>query len=89
MIIVWKKEIQRRILAGNRTYFAAIILFRSRLLSGATKIILHKTLTRPVVTCGAEAWTFTKKEEQAVLIFERKIFRRIYGPKCGNGEMEK
>jgi len=28
----------------------------------------------------------TKKEEQAVLIFERKIFRRMYGPKYGNGE---
>jgi len=27
-----------------------------------------------------------KKEEQAVLIFERKIFRRMYGPKYGNGK---
>jgi len=28
----------------------------------------------------------TEKEEQAVLIFEMKIFRRIYGPKYENGE---
>ena len=28
----------------------------------------------------------TKKEEQAVLIFERKIFRIIYGPEYENGE---
>jgi len=38
------------------------------------------------VSYGAEAWTFTKKEEQDALIFERKIFRRIYGPKYENGE---
>jgi len=30
----------------------------------------------------------TKKEEQALLIFGRKIFRRIYGPKYENGEWE-
>jgi hypothetical protein len=28
----------------------------------------------------------TKKDEQALLIFERKMFRRIYGPKCEDGE---
>jgi len=79
-----EKETQRRILAGNRTYFASISLYRSRLLSRATKIILYKTLIRPVVSCGAEAWTLTKKQEQALLIFERKIFRRIYGLKYEN-----
>jgi hypothetical protein len=77
------------ILGGNRTYFVAVSFFRSRLLSRATKIILYKTLIRPVVPYGAEARTLTKKEEQVLLIFERNIFRRIYGPKYekGNGKV--
>jgi hypothetical protein len=44
------------------------------------------TLIRPIVSYGAEAWTLTKKDDQALLVFERKIFRRIYGPKYENGE---
>ena len=77
--------LQRRILAGNRTYFAVISLLKSRFSSRVTKIILYKTLIRPVVSYGAEAWALTKKEEQALLIFERKIFRRMCGPKYEDG----
>jgi len=36
-----QKEVQRRILAGSRTYSAALSLFRNRLLSRATKIRLY------------------------------------------------
>ena len=49
-----QKEIQKRILASNGTYYAAVSVFRNRLLSRATKIRLYKTLIRPVVTYGAE-----------------------------------
>jgi len=43
-------------------------------------------LIRPIVVYGAETWTMTKKDEQAVIVFERKIFRRIYGPKYEDGK---
>ena len=77
------------ILAGNGTYFAAISLFRNTLLSRATKIRLYRTLIRPVVRYGAETWTMTKKEEQALLIFERKIFKEymVLNMKMGNGKL--
>jgi hypothetical protein len=39
----------------------------------------------PVVSYGAETWTMMRKEEQALLVFERMMFR-IYGPKYENGE---
>jgi len=38
------------------------------------------------VSYGAETWTLTKEEEEALLIFETKMFRRMYGPKYENGE---
>ena len=73
-----EKEIKRRILAGNRSYFATISLFRSRLLS-----------RRPVVSYGAETWTLTKKEEQALLIFEGKYLEEymVLNMKTGNGKV--
>ena len=33
-----------------------------------------------MVTYGSESWTFTKEEERALAVFERKFLRKIYGP---------
>jgi hypothetical protein len=51
-----QKETQKRILAGNRTYFAAISLFTNRLLSRATKIRLHKT--------GSNIWSGNMDDDE-------------------------
>jgi hypothetical protein len=49
-----------------------------------------KTLIqRTAVTYGVERWSMTKKEKQALLIFETKIFGRTYGPKYENGEWKR
>jgi hypothetical protein len=70
----------------KRPKYGSRLLLLSRVELRSVYAFLYKTLTRPVVTYGAETWTMTKKEEQALLIFERKIFGRIYGPKYVDGE---
>jgi hypothetical protein len=46
---------------------------------------IHKTLVRPVLFYGSETWVLTKREENQLLVFERKVLRTIYGPKIENG----
>jgi hypothetical protein len=42
--------------------------------------VSDKSLIRPVVTYGCEAWAQTNREEQHLRIFERRILRKIFGP---------
>ena len=44
-----------------------------------TKINIYKTLIRPVLLYGSECWAMTKAHENKLLIFERKILRKIFG----------
>jgi hypothetical protein len=74
------EEISRRIMAGNRSYFANMKVLKKTLLSRHSKVKLYKTLIRPVETYRAETCTMSAADENALLVFERKVVRRICDP---------
>jgi hypothetical protein len=41
------------------------------------------TSQRPIVTYAFEMWALKKQIDEKLLMFERKIIRRIYGPTVG------
>lgn len=73
-------EIRKRLVAANRAYFALLKTFRSRLVTRRTKLVIYKTLIRPVLTYASQTWTISRSNENDLLTFERKILRRIIGP---------
>jgi len=46
---------------------------------------MHKTIKRPVVMYGSEAWCLTANDEKNLRIWERKMLRKIFGPICVAG----
>jgi hypothetical protein len=78
-------EIQRRIQTANRCFFGLRKHLRSSHLSRQTKFTIHKTLIHPALLYGSETWVLTKREENQLLVFERKVLRTIFGPKIENG----
>jgi hypothetical protein len=77
-------EIQRRVQTTNRCFFGLRKHLRSSHLSRQTKFTIHKTLNGPVLLYGKETWMLTKREENQLLVFERKVLRLICGPKIEN-----
>ena len=53
---------------------------KSRTLNRRSKLKIYKSLIRPVVAYGCEAWTLTAGDEKSLRIFERRILRKIFGP---------
>jgi hypothetical protein len=74
------EDINRRIVAGHRAYFANVKLLKSTLLSRHLKVKIYWTLIRPVATYGSETWTMSAADENALHVFEQKVLRGIYGP---------
>lgn len=74
-------EVTERIKAGDRAYWRYRQLLKDKQLSTKTKLRVYRTAIRPVVTYAAEVMCLTSKDEERLRIFERKILRRILGPK--------
>jgi hypothetical protein len=70
---------------ANRASYGLKKQLSSRYLGRQTKCTLYKTLVRPILTYGSERWPLTRKDVSTLQIFERRIFRRIYGPIRENG----
>ena len=82
-------EITNHLIATNSSYFGLKCQLKSQLLSRKTKILIYKTLVRPLLTYAAETWTVTINEEGRLTILERKLLHRIYGPICKRERWQK
>ncbi|KAJ4439417.1 hypothetical protein ANN_07541 [Periplaneta americana] len=78
-------DMRQRIAGGNRCLRALNKTLRARCISKKAKLTLYKTVVRPIVLYGSETWTLSKKMEQQLMTWERKILRKIYGSKYENG----
>jgi hypothetical protein len=74
------KESKERIILGNKAFYANQVLFKSKLLSKKARLKIYCTLVRPVITYTCETWVLKETIKQKLLVFERKIIRRIFGP---------
>jgi hypothetical protein len=55
-------------------------IHKSRALKRSSKLKIYRSLIRPVVTDGCEAWTLTNRDKQHHRRFEYRILRKIYDP---------
>ena len=75
-----EEEIKESVALGIKAYFANQKFFKSRLVTKHLKLKLYRTVIRPIVTYASETWVLKETTIQKLLVFERKILRRIFGP---------
>jgi len=61
-------------------YYAYGKLMKSRAFNRSSKLKIYKSLIKPTVTYGCEAWTLANRDEKYLRISERRMLRKIFGP---------
>jgi hypothetical protein len=84
------EEIKSRLNSEDACYHAVHILVTSCLLSRNKNIKICKTITSLAVLYGCGNWFLTLREEHRLRAFEKRVVRRIVGPRrsevTGGGE---
>jgi hypothetical protein len=73
-------EINSRIALANRSYFGLVNILKAKNIYRKCKVIIYKTLIKPVLMYGAVTWLLNKADELRLGVTERRILRRIYRP---------
>jgi hypothetical protein len=80
-----EEEIKEIIALGNKGYFANKKIFRSKIITERAKLKLYHSIIRPIVTYACETWILKETIINKLLVFERKMLRKIYGPNYEKG----
>ena len=59
-------------------------LLKNKDLNAASKLQIYNSIIWPVVTYGCETWAMTVTEQNCLLIFKRRVLRKIFGPTQNN-----
>jgi hypothetical protein len=89
-----ERDIKARMAAGNWSY-ALTKIMKSREISKSIRLEIYRII-RPIVMYGCDRWTVSERMEKALRVWERKILRKVYGPKrdtngcgiCTNKELQ-
>ncbi len=71
------KDINRRKILATNTYNQLKYIFENKKTSEKTKFRIFKSHVESIFTYNCELWTLTKKHEESIDIFQRKLMRRI------------
>ena len=63
-----------RLKSGNACY-------HSNLLSKILKFKIQRIIILPIILYGCETWSLTLREERRLRVFEKRVLRRIFGPR--------
>lgn len=74
-------EIKTRIMKGSKCVGSLYKFLKSKSISRAAKLRTYKTIIRPTVLFGCELWVLSKRNQQILEVWERKILRTIFGGK--------